>query len=789
MGRGYLRIPLFLYLNNVIIVLLVLTTNKETPKIKTPRFLTAISMVFLPLLFALPASATTMTLQEAQAALVVAQQEVIDATASLQTASEAVLAATTTRDTAQIEYNEALVAWEATRVTIPGTTSTGSQNVVLNGNFNDASNWTNIGMGSNDTIINSSIPRVYNGVLIGSYIYHFVLQTGNFPSPTRQVTFSYDMSNNNFNDGNRPQADGYRVEFRTYNASNQRLNYYDTGNRTDTFPWTNFTATYNLTDDAVRWDIGFRMVDNGFWNGNFAGSIDNVSLVTQVTTTSPETYSYGEAETTAKNSAYQVLGLAQTSLSLATAEKSSAETRLATANAEVIRLTQLVADLTPHLDAPTNLVATIVGDNVELSWSAPNPSLSGVTPERYGVFWSTTNFTQNGWAVASTTTSITIPLSTLYSTAPQGSTFQFAIRADNDTLSIYSDRSTYASVTTEVPPWWQIQFWEGETVTISAPEGFKFGTPVAWYGSPTDPTCGATVSDILNEIINGRTTATFSADNGLFGDPCGGVVKVLRLSTPVDRVIVPTPTPTPTETPVIIVPEPTPSPQPEPTVDPTPEPEETVEPTPEPTVPPTEEPTPSPSPSEEPTEEPTENVVDPTPEPEPEPTPEESTEPELLEQEAVEEIENLVSIDPESLTEAQVEELTTAAMVVFETAEQGSEAYNQALEALAAVAEADDPKIPEELAAIPLLGDAAGAALEVLNNLGNVGADMAPAVREEAEKTIIASVIATGAAVQATVAAATAAATTATSTSGTSSGGGGGASGGSSGGGTNRKVK
>jgi uncharacterized protein (DUF2164 family) len=181
--------------------------------------------------------------------------------------------------------------------------------------------------------------------------------------------------------------------------------------------------------------------------------------------------------------------------------------------------------------------------------------------------------------------------------------------------------------------------------------------------------------------------------------------------------------------------------------------------------------------------------VDPTPEPEPEPTPEEPTESELLEQEAVEEIENLVSIDPESLTEAQVEELTTAAMVVFETAEQGSEAYNQALEALAAVAEADDPKIPEELAAIPLLGDAAGAALEVLNNLGNVGADMAPAVREEAEKTIIASVIATGAAVQATVAAATAAATTATSTSGTSSGGGGGASGGSSGGGTNRKVK
>jgi hypothetical protein len=759
---------------------------------KTPRFLAAVSLAMSSLFFGMPASATEITLEQAQAALVLAQQEVLDATAALQTASEAVLTATTTRDTAQLEYNEALAEWEATRVTIPGTTSTGNQNVVLNGNFNDASNWTNIGMGSNNTILNSNIPRVYNGVLIGSYNYDFVLQVGNFPNPTRQFTFSYDMSNNNNNDGARPQADGYRVEFRTYNAAGQRLNYYDTGNRTNTFPWTNFTTTYNLTDDAVRWDIGFRMVDNGFWNGNFAGSIDNVSLVTQVTTTLPETYSYGEAETTAKNSAYQVLGSAQTSLSLATLTKSSAETRLANANAEVVRLTQLVSDLTPHLDAPTNLVANIVGDNVELSWSAPNPNLSGVTPERYGVFWSTTNFTQNGWAVASTTTSMTIPLSTLYSTAPQGSTFQFAIRADNDTLRIYSDRSTYASVTTEVPPWWQIQFWEGEAVTISAPEGFKFGTPVAWYGSPTDPTCGATVSDVLNEIINGRTTATFSADNGLFGDPCGGVVKVLRLSTPVDRVIVPTPTPTPTETPVIIVPEPTPSPQPEPTVDPTPEPEETVEPTPEPTVPPTEEPTPAPTPSEEPTEEPTENVVDPTPEPEPSQTPEPEPEPELSVEEevseAVSEIENLIETAPEDLTDAQVEQLVEAAMVVFETAEQGSPAYEQALEALAVAADADDPEISAELAAIPLLGDAAGAALEVLNNLGNVGADMAPTVREEAEKTIIASVIATGAAVNATVAAATAAAST-TSTSGGSAGGGGGASGGSSGGGTNRKVK
>ena len=143
--------------------------------------------------------------------------------------------------------------------------------------------------------------------------------------------------------------------------------------------------------------------------------------------------------------------------------------------------------------------------------------------------------------------------------------------------------------------------------------------------------------------------------------------------------------------------------------------------------------------------------------------------------------------DPRELTEEQVTELVAKAEAVLESAEQGSPAYEQALQALAVAANADDPEISAELAAIPLLGDAAAAALEVLNDLGNVGADMAPAVREEAEKTVIASVIATGAAVnavQAAAGAASAAASTA-SASASSSGSSGGASGSS--GSTRRK--
>jgi hypothetical protein len=93
------------------------------------------------------------------------------------------------------------------------------------------------------------------------------------------------------------------------------------------------------------------------------------------------------------------------------------------------------------------------------------------------------------------------------------------------------------------------------------------------------------------------------------------------------------------------------------------------------------------------------------------------------------------------LTDDQVEELFELALEVFETAEPGSEEYEQALEALMIVAEADDSELPTELASIPLLGDVAGAILDVFNDLGNVGSDMSPEVRETAEDIVVVSVV------------------------------------------------
>ena len=284
---------------------------------------------------------------------------------------------------------------------------------------------------------------------------------------------------------------------------------------------------------------------------------------------------------------------------------------------------------------------------------------------------------------------------------------------------------------------------EGTSIEVIAPAGQRIVSVMAWYGDPDNATRGIDVSSTLTQLASGQTSVTIESSN-IYGDPAGGTVKVL-IFLPIYEAIPapepqPTPTPTPTETPVIIEPAPRPV-------------EEPVVPEPEPTVPPAEEPAPTPPTPEEPAEEPAPEVVDEAPAPEPEKAPEPEPEPELPV--------DLETVDPESLSDEEIVELVLAAEAILESAEQGSEAYEQALEALAVAAVADDPQLPSELAGVP----GAEQVLEAFNALGNVGADMAPAVREEAEKTVLASVIAAGAAISAV------STTTSTSTSSAAAGG------------------
>lgn len=98
------------------------------------------------------------------------------------------------------------------------------------------------------------------------------------------------------------------------------------------------------------------------------------------------------------------------------------------------------------------------------------------------------------------------------------------------------------------------------------------------------------------------------------------------------------------------------------------------------------------------------------------------------------------TLNPAELTTAQVAELTAVAIETLSTAEQGSPAYEQALEQLLVVAEADDAELPEALASVPLLGNVASAVLDAFNSVGNIGADMSPKQREQAKKEVVATI-------------------------------------------------
>jgi hypothetical protein len=314
---------------------------------------------------------------------------------------------------------------------------------------------------------------------------------------------------------------------------------------------------------------------------------------------------------------------------------------------------------------------------------------------------------------------------------------------------------------------------EGSVFEFTAPEGKKVASVNGYYGDPADGTKGSDVSLTLSELFSGKTSGTIQVSNDSFGsDPAPGTNKVLIVlinyeDIPIDTTPVnPEPTPEPSLTPTPVEPEPTPTPEPspvvpvvpepQPSIPVTPEPEPSQEPSPEPTIPPQPEETEQP---EEPATEPEEPVEELSPiEPEPieppviEPTEESITSAEELPEEISPEVLMAIDFDeivPTELSEAQAEALIEAALETFETAEQGSEEYIQALEALFVAAQQDDIVLDEALAAIPLLGDVLGEATELINFLGNAGADMSPQVREDSEKVVVTAVVAVQAALSA----------------------------------------
>lgn len=204
----------------------------------------------------------------------------------------------------------------------------------------------------------------------------------------------------------------------------------------------------------------------------------------------------------------------------------------------------------PYLNAPTGLMVTVYTDgNVYLTWNAPEES--GTDIERYGVFWTTGDLA--GWAAASSETNMGISSNVFVITGGVDQTYTFWVRADNDTLSVYSPNSGTVSVFVPAPPP-PTPSPTPEPTPTPTPEPTPTPTPTP---TPEPPTPSPSVA--------------------------------------------PTPTPEPSVSPS---PVPTPTPTPEVTNEPTPDPTATPEPTPEPTATPTDSPSPSPDPSPVPTDTP-----------------------------------------------------------------------------------------------------------------------------------------------------------------------------------------
>jgi len=92
------------------------------------------------------------------------------------------------------------------------------------------------------------------------------------------------------------------------------------------------------------------------------------------------------------------------------------------------------------INPPANLLGTVDGATVTLSWDAPS---EGLLPERYAVMWTDG---VGGWGVASTTTSLTIDASVVASTAGWNKSYTFTIRSDQDTAQMYSSYSNPVTI-------------------------------------------------------------------------------------------------------------------------------------------------------------------------------------------------------------------------------------------------------------------------------------------------------------------------------------------------------
>lgn len=193
-----------------------------------------------------------------------------------------------------------------------------------------------------------------------------------------------------------------------------------------TSPVSGYVSFWPHADDGTMFYLDGVLIDDGNWVDKGGGGYQSEPQLLVSGESKPFTYWYYENGGGANTTLYWDIGNGWEVV------PASAYTQQA--------ITPPTTTIAPYLNAPRNLRAvSITEESISLEWDAPEQS--NVDIERYAIFWSCDEWV-NGFAISSLTTSATVE------TLSPDNECLYRVRADNDTLGVYSSWSAEISAIT-----------------------------------------------------------------------------------------------------------------------------------------------------------------------------------------------------------------------------------------------------------------------------------------------------------------------------------------------------
>lgn len=194
--------------------------------------------------------------------------------------------------------------------------------------------------------------------------------------------------------------------------------------------------------------------------------------------------------------------------------------------------------VSPFIGAPMNLIGEITPNGVFLDWEAPNEG--NVEPERYAISFRIPP--DIGWGVATgnvgdanaLNTEITLSFGLFESTGGFGEQYVFDVRADNDTIGVYSGQSTQVTLTVEDPT-------PPTTTTTSTTTTTTTEPPTTTTSTTTTTEPETTTTEPETTTTTSTTTTTTTTEPPA---PPTGTTSTTTTEAPVEQTIPPTPSTT-----------------------------------------------------------------------------------------------------------------------------------------------------------------------------------------------------------------------------------------------------